>query len=198
MFEHESGIPGNFVGKAKRGFAKLAAHGRQIDFLRFEKVCYFDMMPQPVAVPGARLPRRSRGTCTAAGIEFRSSSYSEQIRPLDIHNLRPLTESLEDRHVHNRAVWAADLAFVEDLRRCCLLTSTLATFPCTCLLLPAVRTISSAVPPAVPPSNGGATTQFGRGLLGSQEGDIHDRSPGCRSDEAMTVISKIVASAETT
>lgn len=37
VFQHESGIPGNYPGKAKRGFAKLAASGTQLDFPQFEK-----------------------------------------------------------------------------------------------------------------------------------------------------------------
>lgn len=37
--EHESGIPGNYLGKAKRGFERLASNGNQMDFPQFEKVC---------------------------------------------------------------------------------------------------------------------------------------------------------------
>lgn len=38
VFQHESGIPGNYPGKAKRGFAKLATSGTQLEFPQFEKV----------------------------------------------------------------------------------------------------------------------------------------------------------------
>ena len=38
VFQHESGIPGNYPGKAKRGFVKLATSGTQLDFPQFEKV----------------------------------------------------------------------------------------------------------------------------------------------------------------
>lgn len=38
VFQHESGVPGNYPGKAKRGFAKLATSGTQLDFPQFEKV----------------------------------------------------------------------------------------------------------------------------------------------------------------
>lgn len=38
VFQHESGIPGNYPGKAKRGFTKLATSGTQLEFPQFEKV----------------------------------------------------------------------------------------------------------------------------------------------------------------
>ncbi|CAN0017553.1 unnamed protein product [Ascophyllum nodosum] len=37
--EFESGIPGNYATKVKRGFARLAMSGTQLDFKEFEKLC---------------------------------------------------------------------------------------------------------------------------------------------------------------
>eukprot|EP00752_Nemacystus_decipiens_P014289 g12709.t1 len=49
VFQHESGIPGNYPGKAKRGFVKLAASGTQLDFPQFEKLCaQFPRLPHPI------------------------------------------------------------------------------------------------------------------------------------------------------
>ena len=36
--QHESGIPGNYPGKAKRGFTRLARNGTQLEFPQFEQV----------------------------------------------------------------------------------------------------------------------------------------------------------------
>ncbi|CAM9373052.1 unnamed protein product [Pylaiella littoralis] len=49
VFQHESGIPGNYPGKAKRGFAKLATSGTQLEFPHFEKLCaQFPRLPHPI------------------------------------------------------------------------------------------------------------------------------------------------------
>eukprot|EP00903_Cladosiphon_okamuranus_P006370 g6237.t1 len=49
VFQHESGIPGNYPGKAKRGFAKLASSGTQLEFPQFEKLCaQFPRLPHPI------------------------------------------------------------------------------------------------------------------------------------------------------
>lgn len=37
VMQHESGVPGNYAGKAKRGFTKLARSGTQLEFPQFEK-----------------------------------------------------------------------------------------------------------------------------------------------------------------
>eukprot|EP00904_Undaria_pinnatifida_P007646 jgi/Undpi1/4010/HiC_scaffold_16.g07378.m1 len=47
--QHESGIPGNYPGKAKRGFTRLARNGTQLEFPQFEQLCsQFPRLPHPV------------------------------------------------------------------------------------------------------------------------------------------------------
>lgn len=77
VFQHESGIPGNYNGKAKRGFSRLANSGTQLDFPQFEKVRV------------ARAPCPSNGVENPCRVAFSSLRKTDPREPPTVKRSNP-------------------------------------------------------------------------------------------------------------